>query len=225
MTLSPVEAVRLQSAQTLSVHPALAPLSRVELCLFYLKCVVCIVTDIRDNRPFPGEGKESSPAYAAESANAVFLHSVKRSDAEGAPSSPTLRRALLFSRKKRLVAISDNPDARCRLLGALRVRCGGRSSSLSPFFLLSEARLSRQHFPGTPRASQSGRQTWAANHCSRCRRRSGPSQSKRRFGVRETLSRDPRRWEAKSDARWFVVFVRGCRQLRADLLRVMELDM
>ena len=69
--------------QTTRVHPALAPLSRVDLCLFYLKCIVCVACDLRDNRPYPGEGRETDPSFAAENANAVFLEAIKHSDLHG----------------------------------------------------------------------------------------------------------------------------------------------
>ncbi|XP_026193844.1 uncharacterized protein LOC34618537 [Cyclospora cayetanensis] len=76
----PADGVRIKAHQTVTVHPALAPMSRVDLCLFYLKCVVCVACDLRDNRPYPGETRETDPSFASENANAVFLEAIKHSE-------------------------------------------------------------------------------------------------------------------------------------------------
>ncbi|KYK71782.1 hypothetical protein TGPRC2_224510B, partial [Toxoplasma gondii TgCatPRC2] len=65
---------------SLSVHPALAPLTVVDRCLFYFKCITCVACDLRDNEALKREVPETNPAFAAESANAVLLESVKRID-------------------------------------------------------------------------------------------------------------------------------------------------
>ena len=62
---------------TLKVHPALKPFTRVELCLFYLNCIVCVACDLKHNKPYPGGSRETEPVFAAETANAVFLEAVK----------------------------------------------------------------------------------------------------------------------------------------------------
>ena len=77
LSCSPAEGVHVLGQQSATVHPALQPLSRVDLCLFYLKCIVCVACDLRHNKPYPGESRETDPTFAAETANAVFLEAIK----------------------------------------------------------------------------------------------------------------------------------------------------
>ncbi|KAL8272920.1 hypothetical protein Esti_003151 [Eimeria stiedai] len=76
----PSDGVRIRAHQGLTVHPALAPLTLVDQCLFYLKCIVCVACDLRDNRPYPGDSRETDPSFASENANAVFLEAIKHLD-------------------------------------------------------------------------------------------------------------------------------------------------
>ncbi|PHJ21500.1 hypothetical protein CSUI_004654 [Cystoisospora suis] len=60
-----------------SVHPALPPLTAVDRCIFYLKAIVCVACDLRDNEALRSDDSDTNPAFAAESANAVLLEAVK----------------------------------------------------------------------------------------------------------------------------------------------------
>lgn len=66
-----------------SVHPALPPLTAVDRCIFYLKAIVCVACDLRDNEALRSDDPETNPAFAAESANAVFLEAIKHIDNHG----------------------------------------------------------------------------------------------------------------------------------------------
>lgn len=103
---SHAEGVRLRTAQTSAVHPALAPLSCVDLCLFYLKCVVCMACDLRDNRPYPGDSRETDPSFASENANAVFLEAIKHSDAHGNTREKSRLREMTINHISRATVIN-----------------------------------------------------------------------------------------------------------------------
>ncbi|KAF8819562.1 hypothetical protein IE077_000835, partial [Cardiosporidium cionae] len=93
---------------TAALHPALQPFTRIQKCHFYMKCLITLTCDIRDNTQY-NENQDSNPVYCAETVNSLFLESLKYVHTEPSVAEfvkdviPTMSILILEGDLKRLI--------------------------------------------------------------------------------------------------------------------------